>query len=503
MSSEQPAAEAKTGGWLTRRRFITASAVTAAAAAPIVAIGLNNSAEATTTSPGQLVDGRLSGPVGRAYTYLNTVQDAYKKGNELRLLQSYNNESGLLTTAFVYDNALAAIAFLARPTTDNIRRAKIIGDTFLWIQDNDEKFTDGRVRQAYVAGPMTFYGGGPFFPGLVREDGKAAFLWPFGFSGSAVGDVAWTALALAQLYAKTKEKKYLDGAVRLGTWIVTTSTSSHAFGGFVGGVQGDGATVQPWTSTEHNIDCYGLFKLLAKFTGDTSWNAQAAKALSFVHSMYNKSGGHFWTGTQAGAPDLINKAILPEDVNTWQFLALGDRQFSGAIDWTVKNLGTTDAGGVSANSQLPAGYKVSGVTFSDQSKILTGEVPNSGGRLNDRDAVWFEGTGHVATALLARNDRHSSGGNDCDRARNHLLQIASAQSKLGAGQTVGLTSDPNGGQLNPGGTITGSPLPASSGIVAASSAFDTGFGFGYFQNQHIGATSWFLFGALNFNPYRA
>ncbi|GAA0382283.1 hypothetical protein Acor_56980 [Acrocarpospora corrugata] len=70
-----------------------------------------------------------------------------------------------------------------------------------------------------------------------------------------------------------------------------------------------------------------------------------------------------------------------------------------------------------------------------------------------------------------------------------LGEVASAQNALGAGQTVGLTSDPNGGRLsNPGkgGSWTGTALPARSGVVAASSAFDTGFGFGYFQNQHVG-----------------
>jgi hypothetical protein len=111
--------------------------------------------------------------------------------------------------------------------------------------------------------------------------------------------------------------------------------------------------------------------------------------------------------------------------------------------------------------------------------------------------VWLEGTGHLAAALWARNS-----GPDRDRARHHLAQVASVQARLGGGQTVGRTSGPNGA-LDPAGTVTGSPLPAKSGIVAASSAFDTGFGFGYFQRQHVGATSWFLIAALGVNPYRA
>jgi hypothetical protein len=504
MSQDQPEASARRG--LSRRRLITASAIAAATVVPVgVALGRSGTASANVV-PGDLVDRRFAGPVDRAFGYLNFVMDAYKTGTALRLLQSYNNESGLLTTAFVYDNALAVIAYLSRPSKANVARAKVIGDTFLWIQANDERFTDGRVRQAYAAGPMLFYGGGPFFPGVVRDDGKSAFLWPFGFSGSAVGDVAWTGLALAHLYAHTREKKYLDGAVALGTWIVTTSTSPYALGGYLGGVQGDGVTEQPWASTEHNIDSYGLFRLLARFTGDASWSAKAAVARDFVHKMYNPAGGYFWTGTQAASPNDINKDILPEDVNTWSFLSLGERAYAGSIDWAATNLATADIGGTSANSQVPSGVTVSGVTFSDLSKKLTGPVPNGGGRNNDQSAVWLEGNGHLAAALLARDDRHRTGGNDCDRARSYLQQVVTAQDRLGGGQTVGLTSDPNGGRLfdpGEGGTWTGSPLPARSGVVAASSAFDTGFGFGYFQNQHVGATSWFIIAALGLNPYHA
>jgi hypothetical protein len=38
--------------------------------------------------------------------------------------------------------------------------------------------------------------------------------------------------------------------------------------------------------------------------------------------------------------------------------------------------------------------------------------------------------------------------------------------------------------------------------VAATSAFDTGFAFSYFQRQHVGATAWFAMAAQSFNPYR-
>ncbi len=486
------------------RRHVLALSASAAVAAQLCLPG-TASANGRRPSPGRVVDRRLTTPVERAYRYLDTVMDAYQQGATPRLLQSYNNESGLMTTAFVYDNALALIAYLAKPTVDHVRRARIIGDAFLWIQGNDERFADGRLRQAYAAGPMLFYGGGPYFPGLVRDDGKAAFLWPFGFSGSSVGDVSWAGIALARLYAHTGERKYLDGGVAIGNWITGNAVSPYRFGGFHGGVQADGVTPQRWCSTEHNIDAYALFTLLAAQTGDRAWRAHAARAEAFVRAMWNPADGHFWTGTQGANPNddpnQINTAVRPEDVNTWAYLALRDPRHARAVDWVAERLATTDGG---PDSQLPDGLTISGVTFSDLSKVLTGTVPN-GDRPNNRNAVWLEGNGHLATALLARDACPRRGPDDRSRAVSYLLQAVVAQEKLGGGQTVGLTADTNGGRLSDagaGGTWTGSPLPAGGGIVAATSAFDTGFGFGYFQRQHTGATSWFVMAALGVNPYR-
>jgi hypothetical protein len=483
---------------VSRRRLLALPAATAAAtvAAPLVGAA---PASATSCAPRRLVDPALAVPVGRAYHYLDVVQDAYVKGGEPRLLQSYNNESGLMTAAFGYDNALAMLAYLANPTIANVRRARLIGDALLWIQANDEKYTDGRVRQAYAAGPMTFYGGGPSFPGLKREDGKAAFLWPFGFGGSSTGDIAWVGLALAQLYVDTRIQKYLDGAVALAEWI-TNRTSPYRHGGYHGGLQADGETAQPWASTEHNIDAYALCTLLAKLTRARRWVARADVAADFVRAMWNRAGRFFWTGTLGGVPgedpNVINTGNIPEDVQTWSLLALGDGRYESSVDWVTRKLSNTDGG---PSSQLPAGVTVSGVTYSTGAKTITGTV--SGSDLpNNRTAVWLEGTGHTALALLERDNR-----GDTEQARRLLHETVVAQEQVGGGQTVGLTSDPDAGRLSDpgaGGTWTGTPLPARSGIVAATSAFDTGFGFGYFQRQHVGATSWFLMAAQNFNPYR-
>jgi hypothetical protein len=485
------------------------------------------------------IEANLRSPVERAYGFLNFVMDAYAQGDTLRLLQSYNNESGLLTTGFVYDNALAVIAYLSRPTPEHVRRARILGDSLLFAQTTDVSH-DGRVRQAYFTGPLVWYGGGPLLPGFRGADGAIpAYL--FGFTGTSTGDAAWVGLAFAHLYAHTGERRYLAGAVAIGDFISRTATSAYHFGGYTGGLANDGTSELMWSSTEHNIDVYGFFEMLALLSGQQSWHTKAKNALGFVQSMWNAAGGFFFTGTQnpgapypdpssglaalstSGDPNRINTSQVSEDVQTWSYLCLAEQEFRCSLEWAAAELATTDAAAC-RNSELPVGYSVSGVTFSDRSKQLAGPVPGGTGN-NDRDAVWLEGTAHLAAALTCRDGaerklqaqrRGKSESRDRGRAMSYLASIVSAQNKLGSavaaltsgparcGQTVGLTARANGALSDPGegGTWTGVALPPRSGIVAASSGFDTGYGFGYFQCQHVGATSWFLLAALGVNPFR-
>src|SRR5687768_9478826 len=82
---------------LSRRRMIALSAGAAAA----TQLGISRPASASPAAEaGQPIDRQLRVPADRAFAYLDFVMDAYAQGDELRLLQSYNNESGLMTTAF-------------------------------------------------------------------------------------------------------------------------------------------------------------------------------------------------------------------------------------------------------------------------------------------------------------------------------------------------------------------------------------------------------------------
>jgi len=197
-----------------------------------------------------------------------------------------------------------------------------------------------------------------------------------------------------------------------------------------------------------------------------------------VVSTWNEADGFFWTGSDDGAT--INKRAtqLPLDPQTWSWLAARRSAYAEALDWAGTNLAITDTP-LRANSELTGNYAVTGVTFSSGSLIASTSSPIDPYHGNPDDgAVWFEGTSQLALALADRNHR-----GDRTAAEELLDAVRSAQGRLGAGQTFG------------GRATTG-------GIVAASSPLNTGFGFGYYQHLHSGATSWFVFASLNANPYR-
>lgn len=409
----------------------------------------------------------------RALAFLRTMTDAYPAVNPgPRLAQSYADELGLFSTAFVYDTSLAIVALAASGRREDLATARTLGDGLVYAATHDPTYHDGRLRQAYNVGPYVFYDGNPQPYGFVLPDGTANIGWQFGFLGTAVGDMAWPGIALLQLHACTRDRSYLATAVGIGEWIVNRTTSSQPLGGFSFGVNGADESI-PNQSTEHNIDCVAFFTFLYQATGQRRWKDAARRARAFVELMWEPDGGFFYTGTNDGVE--INRNPLPLDPQTWSWLALRERKYARALDWATETLATTDDGSTNL-SQLPAGTSISGVTFSTASLTSTASY---NGITVYQDGVWLEGTAQLATALRDRDLRHDR------RTTEWLLsQLRTAQSEVGAGQRVG-----------------GATLPTGGGVVAASSLIDTGFGFGYFQVQHVGATSWFLFADGGSNPF--
>lgn len=412
-------------------------------------------------------DHELSASINAAYVFLDQMMDAYAQANTVRLSQSYSDQIAngqFFSTAFTYDNALLLLACLTRGKQSDLARAQTLGNALLYAQQTDPA-GDGRFRQAYFGG--TADSNGVFVkPGLSF------------FRGSAVGDVAWAAISLVQLFARTGVKSYLDGAIKAAKFIETTTrdNSNVPPGGYFFG------NGQSNKSTEHNIDVYALFTMLAKLTGETSWTDGARHARAFVEAMWNAPSGHFWTGTSD--PTHIFFDNSPEDVQTWSYLAFLDPTFEGSLEWVKTNLATTDTSFALHNGWgFKGNFRVYGSTYASLSKVGT----LLGDQSVDPDGVWCEGSGHVAAALLARRlpsekDIPTFHG-DVHTAGILLENIRVAQTSLGHGQTV-----------------NGKPLVDGQGIVAATSPLNTGFGFNYLPLLHIGATAWFVMAGQAANP---
>lgn len=439
-----------------RAMLLTGGAVGAAAAIPLAAPGL---AEAK-PRPGR--DTRASAAsIKLAVSFLQGALDAYRTTGA-RGIQSYQDGSGLKDIGFTYDNALAIVALLA---AKDVRRARALGDAMVYAQLNDPEFTDYRLRQAYHVDESVLAGG-------VVNIGS-----DFGLTGTAVGDMSWAGIALAQLAERTGERSYREAATRIAEWIMDSAYSDSGLGGYT---FGETAGLEDHKSTEHNIDVYGFYTLVAELTRRPVWSDRAEHALDFVKKMWNEADGFFWTGSDDGSSINKNPKQLPLDPQTWYWMAVGDQKYRGCLDWVAGNLATTDTP-LRPNSNLSGNYSVMGVTFASGAFLADASKNIGGADFNpkpDTSAVWFEGTAQLALAL---NDRRSR--TDRENAGRLFDALESAQAELGQKQKFG------------GSRIDG-------GVVAASSPLDTGFGFGYYPNLHTGATAWYVMAGLAVNPYK-
>jgi hypothetical protein len=135
----------------------------------------------------------------------------------------------LASTAFTYDNAVAAIALIA---CNDLSDALKIGRALSRASHSDRAFHDGRIRNAYRAGPADDKT--PMPPGwwdAMRN------LWSEDWyqDGSYTGNTAWAALALLNLYQTTNDVTFRDTAARLIDWVATSTVCS---GFFCGGYEG-------------------------------------------------------------------------------------------------------------------------------------------------------------------------------------------------------------------------------------------------------------------------
>jgi hypothetical protein len=235
---------------MNRRRFLGLGLGVAGTAGVAAGAGLGETTAGADEGPRAEVLGHRNRPVEHAYDYLSLAMDAYQQGQIPRLVQSFSDSQQLGSTAFVYDNSLATLAYLERGRPDDVARAMLLGDSFLYAQTHDPIYADGRVRQAYWVGPFTlpFASTDAYF---VRADGSVNLVGaPWFFVGSSVSDMAWVGIAFAQLFARTGRPRYLDGSLRLARWIVDHAFDTIGLGGYSFGVDGNNRRLSSIKLTE-------------------------------------------------------------------------------------------------------------------------------------------------------------------------------------------------------------------------------------------------------------
>lgn len=217
--------------------------------------------------------------------------------------------------AFLYDNAVAAIALVGCGDTSKAAR---IGDAMLAALDRDRYWHDGRLRNAYLAGPV---GAGPVKLAGWWDAKQNRWVEDRYQVGSDVGNMAWAMLALLDLNRATGEARYRDGAARIGTWVRQWRSTVGA-GGFTGGAfaHEPQPIIEPWKSTEHNTDLAAAFTALAAATRDKSWLADAQAAGKFVAAMWRGKCGCFAVGTTEDGKS--RNLYLALDAQAWPLLAI-------------------------------------------------------------------------------------------------------------------------------------------------------------------------------------
>lgn len=323
-----------------------------------------------------------STPAANGYRHIYESMDRYRTGSTLRLIESYYTPypPAQEKAAWVYDNALAIIALLARHNPEDITRARILCDALIYCQDNDPS-RDGRLRNSYYADAI--------------PSAKNSY--------SYCGNMAWAIIGLMQYYRFSEDtdtaflNRVLSASDKLGRFIVTAYSDPNNPGYCLK----EGVT---YKSTENNISAYVAFKHLYDVTNDTYWKEKANSARVFVTTYMDDSTKFCVGSTDNGIS--VNDYYLEqtEDVNAWGVLAFGYK-YKYALTFVENNCWT-------------------------QKSSFTGFDFNT-----DKDGVWFEGVAHMACAYEYIGD--------ADKTALFLTNLERAQTDAQNNNDKGITATPD------------------------------------------------------------
>ena len=212
------------------------------------------------------------------------VMYAYIKASQSRktgLIDSFKGDAALESTAFTYDQALAAELFCIKK--DYKRAAKILSF-----------YKNIALRQDNV-----------FYNAYFTQPGDPAEYVVH------VGPNVFIGLSAIEYYKQTGDKKFIPLAIDIADWIIGLQ-KLNSKGAIKGGTNFE------WISTEHNVDAYALFDKVYKVTKKKKYRQAQSDVQSWiVKSAFNR-GVH---GFNRGEMD----THVAADANILTILSLGPK----------------------------------------------------------------------------------------------------------------------------------------------------------------------------------
>jgi hypothetical protein len=404
------------------------------------------------------VTSAANNPNGATF-WIDDIQYNKSRLDEPRLVRSYvptmlqGFDRVFANAALTDDNALAILAFLARGTDDDMRRARLIGDAFVYAAVNDPFYLDGRLRNGYQAGDLINPPG--WNPngktGVVRlpviiDCGGGSPTQDKVQVSSSTGVLAWAAIALLALHQKFGDLRYQTTALNLAGWIKARRQET-GLGGYKSGFLGtDGSSVEQGdASTSDNVTVSRAFSSLAKITGDSSWQVEADRASQFVRNVFDSSAGCLLAGTLDNQHLNRNYLLLRD-----QALAL--LAFPDALSVFPNTVGCAES------------------RFQTSKDTFTGFDFN-----DDLDAVWFQGTAMMAATYKQLGQS--------TKAATFLEQLRAAQASAPNSNGKGII------EASRDGATTGFSDPATGQNILK------------YRRLHIGTTAIYALAEMGINPY--
>ena len=356
------------------------------------------------------------------------------QNNRTGLVSSFEGDQDIANWSFTYDMALLIQAYTYFGDFD---RAKKLLNFFA----QDAKRENGWFFNAYY----------------VNDGGPAEYIMHSGPN-------LWIGLAIMQYAQGSKDRSYLNLAESIAAVIIKLQNADVD-----GGIRG-GPRVE-WYATEHNLDAYAFFNMLAKVTGKKTYSLAAQKAIDWMLAhTYDRPN----LPVRRGKGD----STIATDTYAWSIAAIGPQKLrqlgmdpDKIMEFVEENC-SVEADFIKSNCQT---VKIKGFDFAPQLHTARGGIVSS------------EWTAQMVVAYKIMEAFYSNSA-DTQRSVNYGKKAQAYLNELGS---MLISSSSASGQGE-------GCLP-----YATQDNVDTGHGWMTPQGSHTGSvsgTAYTLFAYYGFNP---